>query len=90
MQSQFTEKAKTALSLAEKTAGALRQGYVGTEHILVGLLKEKTGVAARVLIDNGVEEAHLMEMIKDLIAPDSGVLLKDKDGYTPRDRKSVV
>ena len=56
MQSQFTDKARAALLLAEKTAKRLRQGYVGTEHILVGLMQEKTGVAARVLFDNGVDE----------------------------------
>lgn len=37
----FTDKAKTALLLAEKTALRMKAGYVGTEHILVGLLKEK-------------------------------------------------
>ncbi len=84
MQPQFTEKAKTALLLAEKTAASLRQGYVGTEHILAGLLKEGTGVAAKVLTENGVEETQLLEMIKELITPDTGVLAKDRDGYSPR------
>ena len=85
MQPQFTEKARTALLLAEKTASALRQGYVGTEHILAGLLRERTGVAARVLLENGVEETQLLEMIKDLITPEKGVLAKDRDGYSPGD-----
>ena len=55
MQPQFTDKAKAALSAAEKTAAGLRQGYVGTEHILAGLLQEGTGVAAKVLAVNGLE-----------------------------------
>ena len=76
MQPKFTEKAKTALTLAEKTAAGLRQGYVGTEHILAGLLKEGTGVAAKVLVENGVEEKQLLEMIRELITPDTGVLAK--------------
>ncbi len=84
MQPQFTEKAKAALLLAEKTAASLKQGYVGTEHILAGLLKEGTGVAAKVLKENGVEETQLLEMIKELITPDTGVLAKDRDGYSPR------
>ncbi len=87
MQSQFTDKAKAALLLAEKTAASLRQGYVGTEHILVGLLKEGTGVAAKVLSDNGLEEIQLLEMIRDLITPDKGILAKDRDGYSPRAMK---
>lgn len=87
MQPKFTEKAKTALMLAEKTAAGLRQGYVGTEHILAGLLKEGTGVAAKVLVENGVEEKQLLEMIRELITPDTGVLAKDRDGYSPRAMK---
>ena len=90
MQPQFTEKARTALLLAEKTASALRQGYVGTEHILAGLLRERTGVAARVLLENGVEETQLLEVIKDLITPEKGVLAKDRDGYSPRAMKVLA
>ena len=90
MQPQFTEKARTALLLAEKTASALRQGYVGTEHILAGLLRERTGVAARVLLENGVEETQLLEMIKDLFTPEKGVLAKDRDGYSPRAMKVLA
>ena len=45
MQSQFTDKAQHALSLAAKCARKLKQGYVGSEHILVGLIQEETGVA---------------------------------------------
>ena len=63
---------------------SLKQGYIGTEHILVGLLKEDTGVAAKVLADNGVEVDQVMEMIRDLIAFENGVAVKDKEGYSPR------
>ena len=63
---RFTDKAKTALMLAEKTASKMHAGYVGTEHVLVGLLKEHTGVAAGVLRENGIEEDKLLEMIKAL------------------------
>ena len=61
MQSGYTEKAKSALSLAARTASRLKTGYIGTEHILVGLLKERTGTAAKVLTANGVEEEKIME-----------------------------
>ena len=44
---QFTDKAKVALQKAAKAAKDLHQSYIGSEHILVGLVKEKTGVAAR-------------------------------------------
>ena len=53
---RYTPQAKEALSLAVGMAESLNHGYVGTEHLLIGLLQEGTGVAARVLEENGVEE----------------------------------
>ena len=84
MQPQFTDKAKAALMLAERAAKSLRQSYVGSEHILLGLLRENTGVAATVLQNNGVDVVQLKEMIRDLIAPESTVLIAEHDGYSPR------
>ncbi|MDE7268008.1 MAG: ATP-dependent Clp protease ATP-binding subunit [Lachnospiraceae bacterium] len=84
---QFTDKARTALQKAAKTARDLHQSYIGSEHILVGLVKERTGVAARVLADNGVNEVQLISMIKELIAPESDVALVERDGYSPRAAK---
>ena len=87
MRPQFTDKAKMALALAERAARNLKQSYVGTEHILFGLLRENTGVAATVLMENGVEMQQLKELIKDLIAPESTVMLAERDGYSPRAEK---
>lgn len=84
MHLEYTDKAKAALLLAERVSKKLRQGYVGTEHILVGLLREKTGVAAKVLFDNGVNEEQVIELIQDLIAVESPILIKDKENYSPR------
>ncbi len=87
MQSEFTDKAKAALAQAAKCAKSLKQGYIGTEHILVGLLAEQTGVAAKVLADNGVDIDQVRDMIRDLIAFEKGVSLKEREGYSPRARK---
>ena len=81
---QFTDKAKTALQLAAKAAKDLHQSYIGSEHLLVGLVREKTGVAAKILQDNGVDEIQLISMIKDLIAPESNLAVLERDGYSPR------
>ena len=51
----YTENAKTVLSIAKRMAKKTGQNYIGTEHILVGLLKEQNGVASKVLAENGVE-----------------------------------
>ena len=84
---QFTDKAKAALQKAAKAAKDLHQSYIGSEHILVGLVKEKSGVAARVLAENGVDEVQLISMIKELIAPEGNVALMERDGYSPRAAK---
>lgn len=84
MQAQFTDKAKTTLELAKKAAKSLHQNYVGTEHLLLGLLREGTGVAARVLISNGTGEDAVREMIRDLIAPEGTIPVAERDGFSPR------
>lgn len=87
MQPQFTDKAKAALALAEKAAKSLHQSYVGSEHLLLGLLQENTGVAATVLQNNGVDVPKLKEMIVDLIVPESSVAVAEREGYSPRAMK---
>jgi len=87
MQMQFTGKAEDALNLAAKCAKQLKQGYIGTEHILVGLIKEGSGVAAKALTDNGVTTEGAMKMIKELIAFEAGVVIKEREGYSPRAEK---
>lgn len=84
---QYTDKAKAALQKAAKAAKDLHQSYIGSEHILVGLVKEKSGVAARVLAENGVDEVQLISMIRELIAPEGDVALMERDGYSPRASK---
>ena len=87
MMPQYTKKAEMALSLAKQTSKELRQNYIGTEHILLGLLREDTGVAARVLQDNGVEESKLISMIYDLISPGNYLPMRERDNYSPRAEK---
>ncbi len=80
----FTDKARAALTLAEKAAARLGAGYIGTEHILVGLLNENTGVAARVLKEGGTKEEKIIEMIQELIVPEKVLALKEKNNFSPR------
>lgn len=80
----FSKNAKKALEWAARVANKLGSGYIGTEHILLGLIKEGEGTAAMVLKDNGVEEEKIMEMIRGLIAPDVLTIEKTKGEYSPR------
>lgn len=84
MQSQFTDKATTALQLAATEAKAQKQHYIGTEHILIGLLEEGTGVAASVLTRAGVTVEALREMIRELLVPEGSVALAERRTYSPR------
>ena len=84
MQSQFTDKATTALQLAATEAKTQKQHYIGTEHILIGLLEEGTGVAASVLTRAGVTVEALREMIRELLVPEGSVALAERRTYSPR------
>lgn len=84
MHKPYTKNAKKVLELTTKATKSMHHNYIGTEHLLLGLLREGQGVAACVLAENGVEESALLELIEDLIAPSSNVVLLDKKGYSPR------
>ena len=81
---QFTKKAASALKLAAKAARRRGHSYIGSEHLLLGLLEEGEGTAAQVLIGAGVEEEKLKSLIDQLIAPEGGVGLASREGYTTR------
>ena len=83
----YTKQAKNALLWAGKSARQSGQNYIGTEHILIGLLKEKEGTAGMVLAEYGVEEERLLSLIDRLITPTGTTALAEEPGYTPRAEK---
>ena len=80
---RFTEQAWNAIALSTRTANELGHNYVGTEHLLVGLLLEEEGVAARVLDANGVTADKVKELISQLIFPNQNVGTIGETVYTP-------
>ena len=84
MQLPYTVKAKKAIDIAGKMSKSLHHNYIGTEHLLIGLLKENSGVAAKILNENGVELDKIVDLIKELIAPAEGTAVAESDGYSPR------
>ena len=80
----YTDKAKKALNYANRLSRSSGCNYVGTEHILAGLLKEGTGVAAEVLTAKNVELEALLKLIDELVAAGEEVTVADRDGYSPR------
>ena len=83
MRKTYTQKAQKALRLADQASKRMNHRYIGTEHILLGLLQEGTGVAAQVLMELNVDVDQLMNLIEELIAPGGDILILDREGYSP-------
>ena len=82
----FTEKANNALNLALKAAEDMGHTYVGSEHIILGLLKENSGVAAEVLSKLGVTEQDFIKCMEEKIGTGSRTSLSLED-FTPRSKR---
>ncbi|MBR2832436.1 MAG: ATP-dependent Clp protease ATP-binding subunit ClpC, partial [Oscillospiraceae bacterium] len=82
MEERFTESAQRVMELAQSAAAELGHGYLGTEHMLVGLIREDGGAAARVLREHGLDESLILEMIEKHIG--RGKRGDTPQGLTPR------
>lgn len=80
----YTRQAREVLEIAEKTAKEMAHPYVGTEHLLLGLRKVYTGVAAQVLGANGVDEDNIQKVMAELISPSEETGRKGKPKFSPR------
>ncbi len=80
----YNNRARKAVSLAAKASKRLKHSYVGTEHLLLGLLLEEEGVASKVLSDNGVKGEDIERLIEDQIALVGDTAVLEGDGYTPK------
>lgn len=70
---RFTERAKKVLSLAQEEAEKSHHSYIGTEHVLLGLLREADGIAAKVLNNLGVEIEKVRQTMESLLGRDKGL-----------------
>jgi ATP-dependent Clp protease ATP-binding subunit ClpC len=82
---RFTERAQKVIIFSQEEAANLRHNYVGTEHLLLGLIREGEGIAARVLINLGIDLEKIRQKIIDTIGygQESGEIL----GFTPRTKR---
>ena len=86
---RFTEKARKVLILAQKEAVRMNHNYIGTEHLLVGLIREGNGVAACALRDAGVELSQVRERIEGTVGRGRRTLLGQQAGLTPRTKRMI-
>ncbi|WP_373120583.1 ATP-dependent Clp protease ATP-binding subunit [Ruminococcus sp. Marseille-P328] len=90
MRNKFTKQAQTALTLAKAAAIDFELGYIGTEHLLLGLLSETEGAAGRVLEEFQVDGKKLVELIDKLVTPaevGNVTEIEMKPAYSPRTEK---
>lgn len=85
---RFTKKARRVLSLAQEEAQALNHGYIGTEHLLLGLVREGDGVAARVLKDLGIDLPKVRQAVEDIVGRGKRTTV-GRIGLTPRTKRVI-
>lgn len=85
--SNFTERARIAISEAHDTACGLGHRYIGSEHIVAGLIKEGSGVAAKILEKNGINYDNVVEKIKELTGSAEPFSTETEIALTPRTKR---
>ena len=85
---KFTERARKVLGLAQEEAQRLQHHYIGTEHLLLGLLRDREGIAAKVLSNLGVEINKVRSAVEFIIGRGDRIMLGEI-GLTPRVKKVI-
>ena len=80
----YTKQLKKALDHAGRASKKMDHNYIGTEHLLIGLIRTGDSLAARILLSENVDEEHVIALITDLIAPQGDIAVMERDGYTPK------
>jgi len=89
MYEHFTDRARKVMQLAKQEAQNFRHEYVGTEHILLGLIKENSGVAAHVLKNLGISLLKAEELVRKIVQPGPDEVMLGKIPHTPRAKKVI-
>lgn len=84
MQNYYTKQAEQVIKYAAAMAKKLKHPYIGTEHLLLGLRKEYTGVAGQILAINNVDEEKILRLMDELIAPADNALNVEHPKESPR------
>src|SRR3990170_6364117 len=83
---RFTEKARRVVVYAQEEARMLNQNYIGTEHLLLGLIREEEGIAARALQNLNINLEDVREQVEDIIGKGSSAPIGHIP-FTPRAKK---
>src|SRR5580704_12593907 len=86
---RFTNRARHVVVLAQEEARQLQHNYIGTEHILLGLLGEPGGLAVRALERFGMTLDSTRDEVRDMVGPGKGAKLSGHIPFTPRAKKTL-
>ncbi|HPF33876.1 MAG TPA: ATP-dependent Clp protease ATP-binding subunit [Candidatus Krumholzibacteria bacterium] len=87
MNDRFTQRVRKVLFLARDEAGRMQHDYIGTEHLLLGIIREGEGIAARVLQRLGIDFSQIQQAIEEVITPQSGTITIGEIPFTPRAKR---
>ena len=82
---KFTTRAKKVIEIADEISIKLGHNYIGTEHILYGLVTEGEGVASKVLNNKGISQEKVLKRIEELLG--RGKKIEESMGFTPRTKR---
>ncbi|MDH4135518.1 MAG: ATP-dependent Clp protease ATP-binding subunit [Anaerolineae bacterium] len=86
---RFTKRARRVLSLAQEEAQRLNHNYIGTEHLLLGLIREENGVAVKVLRELGVKLQRVKDMVERTVGQGQRTMFSSKLTLTPRTKRVI-
>ena len=81
---EYTKQLKKAIDYSKRVSKKLGHNYIGTEHLLLGLLRQKDTLTCELLTNENITEDHITQLIFEYIAEENGIKVLDKDGYTPK------
>ncbi len=87
MNDRFTERVRKVLFLARDEAGRMQHDYIGTEHLLLGIIREGEGIAAQALQRLGIDFDQIQQAVEDMVTTQSGTLTIGEIPFTPRAKR---
>src|SRR5437899_8745597 len=87
MHDKFTERVRKVIYLAREEAARLQHDYIGTEHLLLGVIREGEGIAATVLNNLGVDLDHIRQAVENMVSSSGGTMTIGEIPFTPRAKR---
>src|SRR5205814_8950800 len=87
MHDKFTERVRKVIYLAREEAARLQHDYIGTEHLLLGVIREGEGIAATVLNDLGLDLDRIRQEVENMVSASGGTVTSGESPFRPRAKR---